>query len=223
MERLFDGRALTQLPHREELEHFVLHVAQAVMILFEDGRGALQVERLFGALAPRQLGHGLEVGANDLGFHGLPPGALEAGELALDLLLRGVGQGELGEALAQRLDFGRLVLVAQLLLNRLHLLAQEHLALPLAQLFLDLRLDLLLGVEHADLALDQHQHAPQALFDGQRLEQRLPLGRRDIDVARDQVGQPAGVGDPFQHLLDHLFGQPGLLAQLRRPLPGLAV
>src|SRR2546422_5758408 len=60
-------------------------------------------------------------------------------------------------------------LVAQLLADRLQLLAQQHLALPLAQLLLDLRLDLLLSVEDADLALHLNEHAPQALLDRQDL------------------------------------------------------
>src|SRR2546425_5180440 len=46
--------------------------------------------------------------------------------------------------------------------DRLQLLAQQHLTLPLAQLLLDLRLDLLLSVDDADLALHVHQHAPQS-------------------------------------------------------------
>ena len=107
-----------------------------------------------------------------------------------------------------------LVVLAQLALDGLDLLAEEHLPLPLAQLFLDLRLDVFLRVQHADLALDVHQHPAEPLLDAQRLEQHLPLLGRDVDVAGDQVGEPARVVDPGQHLLDHLVGQAGLLAQL---------
>ena len=63
----------------------------------------------------------------------------------------------------------------QLAPNRLELLAEEHLPLTLAQLFLNLGLDVFLGVEHADLPLHVHQHAPQPLLDAQRLKQYLPL------------------------------------------------
>src|SRR2546422_5157155 len=52
-------------------------------------------------------------------------------------------------------------LVAQLLADRLQLLAQQHLTLPLAQLLLDLRLDLLLSVDDADLALRSEEHTSE--------------------------------------------------------------
>ena len=94
-----------------------------------------------------------------------------------------------------------LVVVAELFLDRLHLLAQVHLALPLAQLFLDLRLDLLLHLEHADLPLDVHEHAAQALLDAQRLEQPLFLGDGKLDVAGDEVGEAARVRDGVEHLV----------------------
>ena len=66
---------------------------------------------------------------------------------------------------AARFSSSALVVLAQLLLDRLELLAQEHLALPLAQLLLDLRLDVLLRLEHADLALHVDQHAAEPLLD----------------------------------------------------------
>ena len=81
------------------------------------------------------------------------------------------GSVELRQLLAKLADLLRLVVVAELLLDRLDLLAQVHLALPLAELFLDLRLDLFLRLEQADLALHVHEHAAQPLLDAQRLEQ----------------------------------------------------
>src|SRR2546422_5002325 len=66
-------------------------------------------------------------------------------------------------------------LVAQLLADRLQLLAQQHLALPLAQLLLDLRLDLLLSVEDADLALHLNEHAPRSEEHTSELQSRLHL------------------------------------------------
>ena len=125
-----------------------------------------------------------------------------------------LGQLELVELLAQLGDLLRLVVVAELLLDRLHLLAQEHLALPLAQLFLDLRLDLLLHLEHADLLLDVHEHAAQALLDAQRLEQALLLGRLELDVAGDEVGEPARIGDGVEHLVHDFFRKAAALAEL---------
>ena len=85
--------------------------------------------------------------------------------------------------------------LAELLLDRLQLLAQVHLALAAAELFLDLRLDVLLRREHVDLALDVDEHAAQAVLDRERLEQGLLLGDRDVEVAGDEVGEAAGLVD----------------------------
>src|SRR3989449_236202 len=49
------GRALPQLAHRQELEDLIFHVLEAVVILLEDLRGPLQVERLLRPLVPRQF------------------------------------------------------------------------------------------------------------------------------------------------------------------------
>src|SRR3989454_7411851 len=97
-------------------------------------------------------------------------------------------------------------------LFRSHLLPQEHLALALAQLFLDLGLDVLLRVEHADLPLDVNEDTPQPILYGQRLEQPLALRRLNLEVAGHQVGEPAGVRHLFEHLTDDVFGEARLLA-----------
>jgi len=127
------------------------------------------------------------------------------------------------EPFAQLLDLAPLVFLAELLADRLHLLPQEHLALPLAQLLLDLRLDVLLGVEHADLALHVHQHAPQPLFDRQGLEQGLALGRPDLEVAGDQIRELARLARGLEHLAHHFVGQTRLLTQLRSALACFAM
>ncbi len=86
-----------------------------------------------------------------------------------------------------------------------------------------LRLDVLLGVEDADLPLHVHQHAPHPLLDRQRLEQRLPVGGVDLEVAGDQICQRTGLGQVGQHLRHDAFGKTRLLPQLRGPRAQLAV
>ena len=172
------------------------------MVLVEHRLGALQVELVVGTLVPRQLGDPLEVGADDLRFHRLAAGSLEAAELALDFGARFLGQLELRELVAQLGDFLARVVVAQLLLDRLELLAQVHLALALAQLFLDLRLDVFLRLEQPDLTLHVDQDAAQPLLDAQRLEQSLLFRNGQLDVAGDQVGEAARVGDGVEDLVN---------------------
>ena len=110
-----------------------------------------------------------------------------------------------------------LVVLAELLLDRLELLAQVELPLAPAELLLDLRLDVLLGVEHRELALEQEQHPPQPLLDGERLEERLPVGDRDVEVGGDDVGELAGVADLGDEALDRLAREAGLGCPAPRP------
>ena len=172
---------------------------------------------------PRQLDDVLEERPDDLALHRLAADPRQPVELAVDFLARLGREIERLELLAKLLQVVPLVALAQLALDRLELLAQEHLALALAQLLLDLGLDVFLRVQHADLALHVHQDAAEPLLDAERLEQHLALGRRDVDVPGDQIREPARLVHAGEHLLDDLVRQPGLLAQLGRPRPGLPV
>ena len=221
--RFLFGLALAKLPHRQKLEHLVFDVLQTVMVLFQNFLGPFQIEGLVGALVPRQLGDGLEVGADDLCFHRLAAGALEPRELAIHFLARRLGEVERIEPRPQVVSVGGLFLLAQFFADRFHLLAQQHFALPLTQLLLHLRLDVFLSVEHRDLPLDVHQHAPQAIFDRQRLEQLLPFGRLDIEMAGDQIRERARIGHALQNLLHDVGRKARLLAELRGPLAHFAM
>ena len=165
-----------KLAHGQELEHPVLDVLEAVVVFVEHLARVVEIELIVGAGVPGELGDPLEVGADDLGLHRFPPGPLQPSQLALDLDARLTGQLELVQLVAQLADLAALVVLTQLLLDGPHLLAEEHLALPFAELFLDLRLDLVLRRQHADLLLDVDQDPAQPFLDAQRLEQGLLLG-----------------------------------------------
>ena len=214
---------MPQLADREELEHLILHILQPVVVLLEDLRGLLQIERLFGALVPRQLGDGLEVGADDLRLHRFPSGALQPPKLAIDLFASRFRQLQRIEALFEVVGFRRLFLLAQLLANRLHLLAEQHLTLAFAQLFLDLRFDVFLRIDDGDLPLHVHEHAAQPVLDRERFQQLLTLQRLDVQMAGDQIGEGAGVADTLQHLLHDFRRESRLLAELRGALADLAM
>jgi hypothetical protein len=100
-----------------------------------------------------------------LRFHRLATGALETAKLTLHFGACFLGQFELGQLLAKFGDFLRLVVVAEFFLDGLELFAQEHLTLTLAQFLLDLRLDVFLRFQQADLALHVHEHATEPLLD----------------------------------------------------------
>src|SRR6185437_13768171 len=111
-----------------------------VVILVQDSLCLGQLEMLLAADVPRQLDDVLQERADDLAFHRLPADPAEPAELAVDFL-SGLGrQLERLDLLAKLLQVVALVALAQLALDRLELLPQEHLALPLPELLLDLGL-----------------------------------------------------------------------------------
>ena len=106
-------------------------------------RGDLvEVDGRFGALRPRQIGDQLEVVADDVRLRALAVHALETAELAIDDLLRVFGELRVVETLAERTRARLAVAVAELALDGAHLLAEDVLALVLAELLLHLGLDL---------------------------------------------------------------------------------
>ncbi len=219
------ARLLRKLPHRQELEDPILDVLQAVVVLVQDARGLGNVQLLLGARVPGQLRDRLEIRADDLRLHRLAADASQPVPLPVDLLagiLREIQSVELRLELLEPV-VGGAVAFAQLLLDRLELLAQVHLALAAADLFLDLGLDVLLGREHLDLPLDADQDAAQPVLDRERLQESLLVGNRDVEVSGHQVRQPSGLVDLRQDLLDRLVGKAQLLAELGRALAGLAV
>ena len=213
----------TELAHGEEFEHAILHVAESEVILFQDLDGARQVELVVAARVPRQFGDRLEICANDLRFHTLATGALEAPQLAFHFLLRFLRQHQPGELFAQRFDFLARVVVTQLLLDRLQLLAQKHFALTIAEFFLHLILDLFLRREHADLALHMHEHAADALLDAERFQERLLLRHINIEIAGHEIGEATGLGHAVEHLMHRLFRQAALLTEFGGALACFAV
>ena len=88
-----------------------------------------------------------------------------------------------------------LVLAAQLLLDRLHLLVEVVLLLRLLHLLLDARLDAAVHLELVDLDLEDAGDAVQALERRDDLEQVLLLVHAHDQVRGDGVGELAGVVD----------------------------
>ena len=193
------------------------------MVLLEDLLGAVQVELVVGALAPGQLGDPLQVGADDLVLRGLGRRPVEPAQLALDFVARGVAQLQLGDPVAQLVRLVALALLAELLADLLHLLAQKHLALALAEFLLDLGLDVLVGIDPHQLPLDRHQRGPHPVLVAEGFEQLLLLGRRQLQVEGHEVGKRAGLVDSLDQLVQR-FGRhtaPG--PELGGPFPQFLV
>ena len=99
--RFVDAPLGAQLAHGEVLDDAVLDLVEAGVVGVEHGAGVGQVEVVVGALAPRQLEHGVEPRADPAVLHGLRVGALEPADLALDGRAHVVGRAlERGQLLA---------------------------------------------------------------------------------------------------------------------------
>ena len=179
------------------------------MVGVEHLAGQDGVELLLGGLAPRHGQQPVEVGADHRGLAALLAHALEATELLLGLLAHVVGHVGLFDLRAVLLD-DVLVVLAQLLADRLHLLAQEVLALLGLGAGLDVVAD-----PRADLQLGE-----ALALEGQGLleagghvellqELELLLEGQVGGVARG-VGQGAGAADRADELAHAAVG----LAQL---------
>ena len=137
-------------------------------------RARMRSDRVGGLLAPRHRDQPVDVGA---GHRVLRRGRRHLGEtveLAEGFLLRLLGHPGRLDLLPQRLDLLRaIVAVAELLLDRLHLLAQVVLALRLRHLGLDLGLDLRAELEDLGLLGQRPRQLLQAVADVDRLQQLL--------------------------------------------------
>ena len=206
---LRDAAVGPQLAHGEVLGDAVLDVLEAGVVLVEDLTRVHGVELLVGALAPRHGDQPVEVGADHARLAGLLAHALEAAELLVGLLAHVLGHARLFDLGAVLLDDVGGVL-AQLALDRLHLLAQEVLALLLVGAGLHVLADAL-----ADLQLGQ---AVALELDGEREALGHVDGLQHLDLlleghvgrVADGVGQGAGLGDGAQERADALVGAAGL-------------
>ena len=68
-----------------------------------------------------------------------------------------------------------------------------------------------------------HQDPAEPLLDREGLQQRLTVRGADVEISRDQIGELARIMHAGEHLLHHLFRQPGLLTQLGGAGAGLLV
>ena len=167
-----DPALLAQLAHGDELGDPPLDVVESGVVGVEHLARVDGVEPLLGALRPRHRDQPVEVAADHRGLGRLLALALEPPQLLLGLLGDRLRHLRLGDLALVLLDQVGLVL-AQLLADRLHLFAQEVLAL----LLLGAGLDVL-----ADAAAHLQLGQPLAL----QLDGQLEAG---ADVERLQQAQ----------------------------------
>ena len=203
---LGDPAVGAQLAHGQVLRDAVLDVLEAGVVGVEHLAGVHGIELLVGALAPRHGDQPVEVVADHRGLAGLLAHALQAAELLERLLARprrACRPRRSWCGTPPRRDAG---VLAQLALDRLHLLAQEVLALLLVRAGLDVVADLLAQLELGEpLALDLHGQL-EPLGHVERLEHLDLLLERHVGRVADRVGQRAGLGDRAQERADAVVG-----------------
>ena len=211
-----------ELAHREVLEDAPLDLLEAVVVRVEDLARLRDVDGFRVALRPRQRDEPIEVRAHHRMLRRRVRHAFEAPQLLLSLLLDLLGHLGVRDRLAQLVELALRVVLAELLLDRLQLLAQHVLALALVELALRLLADLARQLQHLDAVRQELDDAIEPVADLQRLEDRLLLGRLDVDEPADHVGERARRLDVLQrrrelgrHLRQQLDGLDGLLLQQR--------
>ena len=151
-------------------------------------------EPLIRALRPRHRDQPVEVGADHRALARLLAHALEAGQLALGLLahlVRHAGFLDLGAVL---LD-DRAVVVAELLLDRLHLLAQEVLALLLLRARLHVVADLAAHLHLGEALTLELERPAEPLGHVELLQQLDLLVIGQVRRVAGGVGEGAGLDD----------------------------
>ena len=206
--------------HRQVLEDALLDLLQPVVVGIERVLRGLEVLANLAALLPWHAKQPVQVVAHHRGLGRHRRHLLELVEFGARLGFHRLRHAGLGDAAHQLLQLaGRIVQVAQLLLDGLHLFVEVVLALALLHLRLDPAADALLHLLDVDLALDQADQQLQPLADVGAFEQALLVGQAYADVGGDSVSQAAGIVDSRQGLqqlrrqlaigLDVLFEQPG--------------
>ena len=203
------GQVGLQLRDGEVLDDALLDLLEVVVILVEDAPGPFQVEVVLGARVPGQGQDPVEVRADDAVLRRRRGQAREPVELAPCRAVGLLGKRGLVELAPELGELGLVgVALAELLLDRLQLLAEEVLALRGLHLRLHLRLDLRAELERLELAAEDGRQAAQPRLDVRLLEQLLLLGDREAQRRGDQVGELAGRVDVRNRELE-LGGQVG--------------
>ena len=179
-----------QLVDREKFEDAALDLAQAVMVLVEDAAGLRDIDRRLVLSRPGQLDQPFQIGSRHRIFAGGFGHAFESRQLLLGMRLDLLRHAGLFDFLTQFGDLLRLgvVALAELVLDRLQLFAQQEFALPLVHRLLGAVADLARQAQDFEPVGEQLRDAVEPALDIEGFEEFLFFGRGDVRKAGDQVG-----------------------------------
>src|SRR5688572_5288236 len=223
-----------QLPDGKIFDDALFDLVEVVVILVQHLAGLDWIDPIFGRRGPRHIEQPVDVGPEHLILRRRRRHALETFDFAKCDGGDRLGQVRVLDALAQLLELVAFAF-AQLLLDRLHLLAQVVLTLRVGHLLLRLRFDLAFELEQRDFALQSGGDRLQLLEHVVLFEKRLLVDRLHVDQRREHVGEPDGIFDVHddvaqflgharrdrQRLLDQLLDPPDVRLDLNRLLAGV--
>ena len=185
-----DAALAAELADGQELDDALLDVLEAGVVLIEDASRLAEVEVVLRADVPRDLEHPVEVRPDPAVLRALLAGPLETVQLALDL-----GADVLGHAGALEASpvTGRDVVAAfaELLLDRLELLAQQEVSLGLLHPLVDLGANLLAHRRVSEHVLGPADEPGESLLDVERLEHLDLLLDAEVGRVSGQIGEVA--------------------------------
>ena len=196
-----DAAILAQLAHGQVLGDAVLDVLEALVVGVEHLARRHRIQVLLGALAPRHRDQPVQVGADHARLAGLLAHPLQAAQLLQRLLLDLLGHLGGLDLRAVLLDDRRLVFV-ELLADRLHLLAQEVLALLLVGALLHVLADALAHLQLGEAVALQLDRQLQPVGDTERAQQLDLLLVGEVGGVAGGVRQRAGLDDRAQERRD---------------------
>ena len=172
--------------------------------------------------APRHIEHGVEIVAQHAGLRAAERLTRQAIHVLEELFLRFLRQVAGADPCAVFVELRVAVSLAQLILQHLDLLAQDHVLLDLADALAHLAFNVLLHRNDADLALENLVHTAQTHQRAQLLKHRLLILIAQIAVLRDEISEKARVGRVHDRGEDALWLLGQQLAVLAEERVGLA-
>ena len=170
------------------------------MVGVEDAPGVIDVEVVVGTLTPRDVEQRVQPGADPAVLRALLTRALEPVDFLSRRLAHGLGEAAFGDATAELLDHVVATVLAQLLLDRAELLAEQELTLLTLHAVGDFGADLLGDVEFGQRVARPRDDLLQPLLDVERLEQlELALGFQ-VRPPPSRVRQRARLGHTVERL-----------------------
>ena len=189
------------------------------MILVEGAPRLGDVDRVFDVGRPGELDQPVQIRAHHRVLAGAFGHALEALQFLARLLFHLLGHFRFGDRLVELGDLARrLVAVAELLLDRAHLLAQQVLAVAVVDRCLGALVDLARHLQNLDAVGKKIEQLVETCLQVERFQQRLFFLDADVHQSGDEVGEPCRPLDALQrrdHFLGHLWQQ---AQDLDRPL-----